>query len=414
VSLSFEEKLKMYAKIIVAHGLNIQKDQVLGISGEIIHRDLAMAVAEEAYKKGAKYVSVNLSDPRLERIRILRSPAEHLHYLPGYTEAMIKEIVDENSARLYIDGTDDPETFVGLDPKTVSGMQQARRKAWKYYYDAGIGEAKVHWCIVAGATTSWAKNLFPDMSPAAAYNKLWDNIFKIARADMPDALERVAEHDRMLHVRTKKLNSLKVRTLHFTGKGTDLTVVLSEKARFAGGSSKSALGVNFEPNIPSEEVFTSPDCRLTSGYATVTRPILVNGTLVSGLRLEFDRGALVNFTCKKGQETFAEYLSGDLRSRWLGEVALVGIDSPVFQSGIVFEEILYDENAACHIAIGSGFKFCIDGNKSMTETELAAIGFNDANSHLDMMISDETTDVVATLADGSKITLIKKGEWQEF
>jgi aminopeptidase len=207
---------------------------------------------------------------------------------------------------------------------------------------------------------------------------------------------------------------LNIRTLHFTGKGTDLTIALSEKARFAGGSSKSALGVNFEPNIPSEETFTSPDCRKTSGYATVTRPILVNGTLVSGLYLEFREGELVNFTCEKGQETFAEYLNGDLRSRWLGEVALVGIDSPVYQSGIVFEEILYDENAACHIAIGCGFKFCIDGNESMTEEELASVGFNEADVHLDMMISDETTDVVATLADGSEIILIKKGEWQEF
>jgi len=414
VDISFAEKLSMYAKIIVAHGLNIQKGQVLYVYGEIVHRDLAMAVAEEAYKTGAKYVSVALSDSRLERIRILHSQPEHLSFLPGYTEAMMRDMVDNNYARLFIDGMEDPEILSGLDAKTISSIGQARRKAWKYYYDVGIGENKVHWCIVAGATVSWAKNLFPDMSPDAAYDKLWDNIFKIARADMPDALEKVAEHDRMLHTRTKKLNSLKVRTLRFTGKGTDLTVVLSEKARFAGGSSKSALGVNFEPNIPSEEVFTTPDCRETRGYATCTRPFLVNGTLVSGLRLEFDRGALVNFTCEKGQETFAEYINGDLRSRWLGEVALVGIDSPVYQSGVVFEEILYDENAACHIAIGSAFKFCIDGNESMTKEDLAAIGFNDANSHLDMMISNETTDVVATLADGSEILLIKKGEWQEF
>jgi aminopeptidase len=180
---------------------------------------------------------------------------------------------------------------------------------------------------------------------------------------------------------------------------------------FSGGGSVGPHGEEFEPNIPTEECFTTPDYRLTTGKVKVTRPVFINGKLVKDLYIEFKDGQIVNFKASEGQDSFAEYINKGDRSKFLGEVALVGIDSPVFQSGRVFQEILYDENAACHIAVGSAYRFCIDGGTKMTEKELEEVGCNTSNVHTDMMISNEHVDVTATTYDGKVVSLIKKGAW---
>ena len=204
-----------------------------------------------------------------------------------------------------------------------------------------------------------------------------------------------------------------IEKLHFTGPGTDLEVVLSEKARFKGGCDVGPHGVEFEPNIPTEEVFTTPDCRQTQGHVRTTRPFLINGKMIRDLELKFADGQIVDFSASDGEDTFGEYINSDEGSKSLGEVALVGIDSPVYRSGLVFEEILYDENAACHIAIGSAYKFCIDGGEAMSADQLAEVGCNVSTVHTDMMISSEEVDVTAHTRSGGSEALLRQGRWQE-
>ena len=204
---------------------------------------------------------------------------------------------------------------------------------------------------------------------------------------------------------------MKIKELHFTGKGTDLTVGLSENAIFKGGTDESPRGVPFEPNIPTEEVFTTPDYRVTRGRVQTTRPFLINGKLITDLSLEFTDGEISSFSATNGEDTFREYINSDEGSKRLGEVALVGVDSPVYQSGLVYQEILFDENAACHIAVGSAYKFCIDGGDTMTKEELTAIGCNESTVHTDMMISSEEVDVTAKTYSGETVELIKAGKW---
>jgi aminopeptidase len=254
--------------------------------------------------------------------------------------------------------------------------------------------------------------VFPELPREKAEDALWQAIFSIARVDQEDFLDVWQRHNQTLHRRGTLLNQCGIKTLHFTGPGTDLRVGLSERAKFKGGTDNGPTGKPFEPNIPTEENFTTPDCRRTEGVVRATRPFLVNGVLVEGLSLTFKAGAIESFSATAGADTFREYINSDAGAKFLGEVALVGIDSPVFQSGRVFEEILFDENAACHIAVGSAYKFCIDGGDSMSSEELAAIGCNESSVHTDMMISNEEVTVEAELYQGGTLTIIKDGAWQ--
>jgi aminopeptidase len=229
--------------------------------------------------------------------------------------------------------------------------------------------------------------------------------------DQDDYLEAWTRHDAMLKQRSKCLNAMKVEELHFYGPGTDLRVRLSPLSRFAGGTELSATGIRFEPNIPTEECFTTPDWRGTEGRVRATRTVQINGKLIQGLEMRFERGRIVDFTAKTGAETFETYISSDEGARQLGEVALVGIDSPIYQSGLVFEEILFDENAACHIAVGSAYKFCLEGSASMNQEELQAIGCNESSVHTDIMISSEEVNVRAKLRDGSEKDLLVRGSF---
>lgn len=409
--MTFEEKLRNYAELLITVGLNVQKDQHVQIGTEVIHRDLALLLVELAYKRGAKYVNVDLSDSRFHRARILHSPDKHLTAVPDYIETKYRSLVDETAANLRILGSEDPDILSDLDPVKVNAAQLALRRKISYFYDEGIGKSLVQWTVAAAATPGWAKKVFPDLSPDEGCSKLWDLIFAVCRADKPNCIELWNEHNYKLMTRAAKLSEMGIERLHFTGPGTDLHVFLSDHAIFRAGTDVSPNGARFEANIPTEEVFTTPDCRKTTGTAKASRPFLVNGKLICGLELEFSDGKITSFSASQGEDTFREYIKSDDGASRLGEVALVGIDSPVYQSGRIFQEILYDENAACHIAIGSAYKFCLKDGGTLSKEELAAIGCNDSRTHTDIMISSEEVDVHARTSSGSEIALIKNGEW---
>lgn len=410
-ALSFQQKLRNYAELLVRVGMNVQAGQLVVITAEVCHRDLAYLAAEFAYRQGAKLVTLDLIEPRLSRLRIMESSAPDLAYVPSYLVAKFKEIVDEGAATLRILGSEFPDSLSDLDPKRVNTVQLHYRTAIKYFYDEGIGRSRVRWSLGAAPTEAWARKVFPELSGAEAVDALWESIFSIVRADRPDFLDAWKTHNESLKRRAESLNSLNIRTLHFTGPGTDLSVLLSPKALFRGGGDSTPDGCSFEPNIPTEEVYTTPDWRGTQGKFSATRPFFINGKLIEGLEGTFVDGDLVEFHAREGNETFGQYISSDAGARRLGEVALVGIDSPVYQSGRVYQEILFDENAACHLAVGSAYKFCLDGGTTLDADALSSLGCNESVVHTDMMISSDQVDVWARTYDGRELKLIDRGAW---
>jgi len=407
----FLTKLERYAELIVVHGLNIGQGQLLNINAEPIHRELARLIAKAAYSHGACLVDCPLSDPVLGRLRIEESCEDSLNFVPGYITGKYNELIDSKAANLKLVGSEFPDILQGLSPERINKVRLANYTAVKRFYEDGIGKSLVHWCVAGAATSAWASKVFPNLSEEEALESLWESIFRICRVDRPDFLEEWGRHNSDLVSRSKKLSTLKIKELHFVGPDTDLKVALSEKAIFKGGREMSALGREFEPNLPTEEVFTTPDRRLTQGHVKATRPFMVNGILVKDLSMTFAEGRLESFSASEGAETFRTYVDSDPGGRFLGEVALVGIDSPIYQSGLIFQEILFDENAACHIAVGSAYKFCLENGANLNKTQLEEIGCNESTVHTDMMISSEKVDVTGTTYSGEQIPIIRAGEW---
>lgn len=412
--MEFDLLLDNYAELLICHGLNVQEGQVVNVQGEMIHRDFIFRCVKAAYKRGAKYVGIDFIDPFLTRLRLVQSNSpEYLKYVPEFITKKFNDMVDHSETILRILGSEAPDVLVDLNPKLVNSLNFNYRNSIRRFYDEGIGRSKVQWNLGAAATVAWAKKVFPELSDSEALHKLWGHIFSICRVDQPNFLDLWSNHNAKLKARAKALTELKIKELHFEGPGTDLKVGLSNQALFIGGGDKTPQGIAYEPNIPTEECFTTPDWRKTEGHVRTTRPFFMNGVLVKGLRLVFKAGELVEFSAEEGQQTFEEYISSDAGAKHLGEVALVGIDSPVYQSGTVFRETLFDENAACHIAIGSAYRFCLQGGPVMSDEELDKLGCNFSNVHSDMMISSEEVDVTATTYGGERIVLLHQGQWVE-
>lgn len=412
--LDFDTQLENYADLLVTQGLNIQPKQIVYLHGELIHRDLLFRLARAAYRRGAFYVGVDFTDPYLTRLRLLSSSdKESLAYVPPFITKKFDDIVDEKAALLRLIGSEEPDALADLDPGDVNMMQLHYRKGLRRFYHEGIGRSLIHWTIGAAATPQWARKVLPHLSEKEALQALWQQLFTICRVDTPDYLERWQRHNATLQKRAKALTDLKIKELHFEGPNTDLYVGLSPLARFQGGSSIGPRGVEFEANIPTEECFTTPDWRQTRGHVKTTRPFFINNQLIQDLELTFDHGEICHFTASEGTKTFAEYIGSDPGGKRLGEVALVGIDSPIYQSGLVFRETLLDENAACHIAVGFAYRFCLDKGTQMSDPELEALGCNTSSVHSDMMISSEEVDVTATTYGGERIVLIHEGRWVE-
>jgi aminopeptidase len=400
---------KAYAEIIVNVGANVQPGQLVHVSFEAIHRDLGREIVRAAYERGASYVFCEMIDPLHGRVRIEKSDPNSSFRIPEFETKKFEQLVEERGALISILGSEFPDALVGLDVRRVNDLRLARFQSRKLLIDRGIGCSEVQWTVAAAATEAWGERVFPYLDPAAAQSELWRHLYSICRVEGGENEWR--RLDAVLHRRREQLNAMRIARLHFLGQGTDLKVGLSSSAIFKGGSEVGGVGVAFQANIPTEEVFTTPDCYKTEGVVRATRPFLVNGVMVKGLTMHFVRGELVEWTASEGQSSLDAYLESDEGAKRLGEVALVGIDSPIYQSGVVFQEILLDENAACHIALGSAYKFCVQGGADLTKDELRALGVNDSSVHTDIMISDENTSVRAELEDGSVAELLINGRW---
>ncbi|MCB0354648.1 MAG: aminopeptidase, partial [Bdellovibrionales bacterium] len=398
--------------LLVRYGLNVQSDQYVTLAGEVGHRELLRILVEKCYRSGARYVSVEIHDPHFLRSRIEHSHQDHLSYVPHWETAETEELVELKGATLGLVGPEEPKVLEGLDPQKLNAVRVARYNSRKRFYQDGIDRGLVQWCVAAAPTERWAELVFPECSPEEALRSLWNELFAICRCDRSDFLDAWRSHRDVLMKRAQHLTSLKLQTLRFVGPGTDLSVGLSSHAKFLGGAEVSSSGVVFDANIPTEECFTTPDWRKTEGKVVVTRPVLVNGTLVEGLKLEFREGQIVHFQANHGSDVFEALLSSDDGAKRLGEVALVGVDSPIFRTGRIFQEILLDENAACHIAIGSAYRTCLKAPENQSEEAFfTSVGCNESSVHTDLMISSEAVDVVGIDSTGKVIPLLRQGQW---
>jgi len=400
---------KTYAKLLVDVGLNLQPGQKLRLSAETVHAPFLKYIAEYAYQKGAAYVDFNITHSALERTRIDYSQEKYLDYLPPYVSARVQEWCEGDWTFLRVDGAENPDVLKGIDQKRNAIASKKMSATNKPLMNKIVAHYK-SWCVAAAPTVGWAKKVFPkeasSLSDEQLVDKLWSVLLPILRLDKADPVQAWEHNQQLLWDRVAKMTSLNIEKLKFKAPGTDLEVSFIPGCHWAGGGSKTEAGVKFLPNIPTEEVFTSPHKLKTTGRAQVTRPVSVLGGMVTGAWFEFKEGRVENYGATDGKDFLDSYFEIDPRARYLGEVALVDAKSPVFSSGRVFENILFDENAACHIALGSAYPL---GFEDHDAESLESHGFNQSVLHTDFMIGCPEISVSGIRKDGSSVSIIERG-----
>ena len=408
----FAAAQRRYIDLLVSQGCNLQPGQHVLINTEPSCLELVGLAAEAFYRRGARYVDYHVSLPRVDRAHVELGSPQRLTFVPGWRAVQIDQLVDSKGCMLAFRSQDEPDLYEGFDAagmQRVNEMTVARREAVKRWSEEGVLQRQVAWCLAGPPSPKWAAKVYPELAPDHAVAALWREIFRMTFADQENCGQLWSEHLDRLARRSQLLNGMAIRELHFVNeaKGTDLKVGLSSEARWVSGRKETASGIEVCLNIPTFEVFTTPDWRQTSGTVGLTRPAMINGSLVEGLRLRFEQGEIVEVQAERNGAAYEALISTDPSARRLGEVALVGVDSPIFQSGRVFQHTLYDENAACHIATGMAYTVGIENGDQLAPERLDEIGFNrKAKTHQDVMISDETTTV---RADGRVI--LEQGRW---
>ena len=400
--------LRSYARLIARSGVNIQPGQEVFILAELDQPEFVQMLVEECYKCKAKKVVVDWNYQPLEKLHYRYRTLTTLGKLDNYEEARWQHYVDTIPCRIYL-LSEDPDGLKGINQEKMAKAQQKRYPIIKPYRDAI--ENKYQWCIAAVPGKAWAKKLFPELRASAAVEKLWENILACSRVD-EDPIAAWEAHNRDLHDRCAYLNSLHIEKLHYTSaNGTDFTVGMIPEGRFCGGSEKSLQGIVFNPNIPSEECFISPKRGEAEGIVYATKPLSYQGQLIDKFWIKFHEGKAVEWNAEVNNELLTKLITMDEGSAYLGECALVPYDSPIRQSGILFYNTLFDENAACHLALGMGFADTIENFHEKTLAECRALGVNDSMIHEDFMIGSEDMNIDAICADGKTVPIFRDGNW---
>lgn len=403
------EKLDRLAELAVRTGLNLQPGQDLLLTAPAEALPLVRRIAVHAYAAGAGLVTPFLSDPELALIRYAHAPDESFDRAPGWLYEGMGKAFDGNAARLAIAG-DDPMLLAGQDPAKVGRANKANSLAYGPARER-ITRFDINWNIIAWPGRAWAARVFPDLDPDAAQAKLAEAIFAASRVDRPDPVAAWAEHNATLRARREWLNEQAFHALHFTGPGTNLTVGLAEGHEWMGGASGARNGVTCNPNIPTEEVFTTPHAARVEGRVRASKPLSHNGTLIDGIEVRFEGGRITEARADQGEEVLRELLDTDDGARRLGEVALVPHGSPISQSGLLFYNTLFDENAACHIALGQCYAKCFRDGETLDAEAVAARGGNESAVHVDWMIGSAEMDIDGLDAEGGRTPVFRKGEW---
>jgi aminopeptidase len=390
-----DERLERYAELVVRVGANVQPGQEVFLFANVEHRDLARALTRQAYRAGASYVQVRYGDDHVRRAMIELGPDEALTYAPEWVKTFVESCT--GNAMIATTGDPEPDLLADLDGERV-GRAVAREIVQIRMRQ--MSENAVNWCVVGAPNEGWAKQVFgePDVE------RLWEKVAFCMRLDEPDPVAAWREHLARLEERTTRLNELHADALRYRGPGTDLTVGLLPNVRWGAGASDTAAGIRYVANMPTEEVFTSPDARRAEGTIRSTMPRALFGQIVRGLELTFEQGRAVRVEAETGAELVRSHFGTIENADRLGELALVTRESLVGQSGTLFIDTLFDENATCHIAYGMGLPFLCDGEP--------VEGLNVANMHVDFMVGGPELEVDALLADGTVVPLIRNEEWQ--
>ncbi len=404
-----QKKLKKLAKLAIKTGVNLQKGQDLIISAPIEALPLVREVTKQAYKNGAGLVNCFFSDDEMALLRYKYASDESFDKAPDWLFEGMAKAFDNNAARLAIIG-DDPMLLSEQDPEKVGRANKALSKAGKPVRER-ITSFKVNWNIIAYPSAKWAKLVFPDLSKKQAIKKLSDAIFAASYADVKDPIAKWKEHNEILAKKSKWLNEQNFSFLHFRAKNTDLTLGLADGHEWAGGAAMAQNGVICNANIPSEEVFTTPHAMKAEGYVSATKPLSHQGSLIENIRVEFKDGKIVKASASRGEEILLKVLDIDEGARRLGEVALVPHSSPISQSGILFYNTLFDENASCHIALGQCYSKCFVDGEKLTKEQIKEQGGNSSAIHIDWMIGSDDMDIDGIKQNGERVPIFRKGEW---
>ena len=400
--------LRRYARLIARCGVNLQKGQEVRITAELDQPEFIRLLVDECYRAGASRVDVDWNDQACSRLHAKYRSLEILSALTEEEEARWKHAAQAYPARIYL-ASADPAGMKGTDQAKLAKARQQKYPLIKAYRDALSNHEQ--WCIAAVPGKAWAKRLFPAERPARAVELLWDAILTASRVT-DDPIAAWNAHNEDLKARCAYLNSLGIRHMHYTaGNGTDFTVELIPEGIFCGGGETSLEGVFFDPNIPTEECFTSPMRGKAEGIVYATKPLSYQGELIEGFSIRFEGGKAVEWHAEKGEEALTHIITADEGSAYLGECALVPWDSPINQTGLLFLNTLFDENACCHLALGRGFPDCIRDFASRSLEEIHALGVNDSMMHVDFMIGAPDLRITAHTADGRDVLLFDRGGW---
>lgn len=400
--------LKKYASLIASVGARVKKGQEVIIYAELDQPEFVKILVEECYKLGARRVDVEWSYQPLTKIHVRHRSVKTLGEMLGWEIEKLKRRVEVLPVMIYL-LSEDPDGLNGINQKKYSKGSQSRYKIIKPYRD--MMENKYQWCIAAVPGAAWAKKVFPECRKNEAVEKLWDSILTTSRCD-DDPVKAWEEHNAFLKNRCDYLNSLDIESLHYTSSnGTDLTVGLIDGSQFLGGGEYTLQGDYFNPNIPSEEVFISPKKGAAQGVVCSVMPLSYRGELIDNFSIRFENGKAVEVHAEKNEDLLKELISMDEGAAYLGECALVPYDSPIRKSGILFYNTLFDENAACHLALGEGFSQSIKGSENMTLEQCREMGINQSIIHEDFMIGADDLDVTAETKDGKTVQIFKNGNW---
>ena len=401
-------RLKQYARLIARMGCNVQKGQDVFLEAELDQPEFVAMVTDELYKAGARKVVVNFTYQPLTKLHVRHRSVKTLSTVDSYEEARLQYMAEHFPCRLYL-VSEDPDGLKGVNLSKMAKGRQGQYPIVKPYRDKI--EGKHQWCIAAVPGAAWAKKMFPNLSKHQAMEKLWEAILATSRVD-EDPIAAWENHNRDLKARCEYLNGLGIESLHYTASnGTDLTVGLIAEGVFCGGGETTQQGVFFNPNIPTEECFISPKRGVAEGIVYATKPLCYQGQLIENFYLRFEGGKAVEAKAEVNDALLQEMLNMDEGARYLGECALVPFNSPINETGLLFYNTLFDENACCHLAMGMGYIDTIQGYHDKTLEECRALGINDSMIHEDFMIGTADLSITARCRDGREVAIFRDGTW---
>ena len=406
---TFEKQLSRYAELAVKVGVNIQPNQYLYISASTETTEFVRLVTEKAYDAGARQVFIDWSDDAISRLRYEKAPADSFAEFPEW-KVMEREQLAEKGAAFMSIVSQSPDLLKGIEPSRIADTQKATGQALDKYRQY-VQSDKISWTVIATPSKAWAAKVFPELSEEEQISALWTAIFKAVRTDKQDPVQEWINHDNQLHSKVDYLNNKRYRKLHYKAPGTDLIVELPEGHLWCGAGSVNEKGDTFMANMPTEEVFTVPLKTGVNGYISSTKPLSYGGNIIDNFKLTFKDGRVTEISAEQGEEVLQRLIDTDEGAKHLGEVALVPHASPISQSGLLFYNTLFDENASNHFALGSAYSFCIEGGKTMPREELVKHGLNQSITHVDFMVGSEEMDIDGIHDDGSSEPVFSRGNW---